>query len=345
MKVIAYIKDCSDYMINLENFKHIDHINYCFATIRDTDGNVDFPSRIDDVKKIKELYPNVKISLSIGGWGAGNFSEMAEKESSRKNFVKQIIDFIVENNFVGIDMDWEYPGTGGGGISYHFNDKYNYSILSHLIKDELNKLEEKTKVKYYFSLAIGSYIGSLNSFEIDMLNELYDYLNIMNYDFIGMDRVTCHHSNLNFSSRTPHKKSIVEFMQYFIDEGLDKSKIIFGIPFYGRGADKVEQNENKDGLGNRIYGEVPKFYDYTDIHNENIATNFKYEFWDEEACAPYFYDGDKFVSYENEKSIKIKLEYMKKMGFSGLMFWEYALDNTSLLMDMIINNKDNAWIF
>ncbi|MGL4589088.1 MAG: glycoside hydrolase family 18 protein [Mycoplasmatales bacterium] len=334
MIVTAYISDSSDYLINLDNFKKITHINYCFATVKDIQGNLNFGfknmSRLDEIRKIN---PNIKISLSIGGWTAGNFSEMAESIETRTTFLDQAVEFVYNNNFDGIDMDWEYPGNGSSGISYHFNDKYNYTLLSKEMRTKLDELTKKTNKEYIMTVAVGATVGSMDSFEVDALNNYYDYINIMNYDFIGMDRVTCHHSNFNLSSKTPHKNSSKFYMDMFIEAGIKNEKLVFGLPFYGRGADKVENKG--DGLGNRIYGEIPRFYDYTDIFAMNAKTNNEFYYWDEEACAPYYFDGDTFISFDDEKSVKLKMDYVREMNFAGVMFWEYALDKTGSLFETI----------
>lgn len=333
MKVMAYISDKKDYMFNLNHYKNIDHIYYCFAKILDTKGTMQFPSEnINNLAKIRKINPNVTISLSIGGWGAGNFSEMAESKASRKQFIDQVINFVEKYQFDGIDMDWEYPTVGSAGISYHYKDKENYTKLSDELRASLDELVKKNQQKYYLSLAIGAYEGSLKSFDVDCLNRNYDYLNIMNYDYIGMDKLTCHHANLYPSKSTPHKKSADYFMQMFENAGLKRKKIVFGLPFYGRGGTKVKTQGN--GLSNRIYGELPQFFDYDNIETK-IANNPQAYQYDEDAQAAYYSDGETFISFENEKSLRKKIEYVKAKEYMGIMFWEYNTDKNGTLLTII----------
>ena len=62
-------------------------------------------------REYHELYPDVKILISVGGWSrCGFFSEMAYTEEGRAGFVKACVDLIKENDWIsGIDIDWEYP--------------------------------------------------------------------------------------------------------------------------------------------------------------------------------------------------------------------------------------------
>ena len=336
MKIIAYVGDGTNYEVNSGNFAKIDHVNYCFATIKDTLGNVNFGfKKLDVINSIKDKNENLKVSLSVGGWGAGNFSEMAESISTRSNFVSQIINFIDEQNWDGIDMDWEYPTFNSSGISSHYKDRENYTLLSIDIRNALDELSDKTGKKYYLSLAIGATESSLNSFELHALNKYYDFLNIMNYDYIGMDNVTCHHANLYKSIHTPNKNSAIYYMDMFEKSGFDRSKIVFGFPLYGRGADQVENKGN--GLGNRITGEIPRFYDQTEV-DKLILTNPQNVYYDKSAEASYYYDGKLFISYESNQSLKKKLEYIESREYCGVMFWEYALQESGELLNCLYDN-------
>lgn len=51
-------------------------------------------------------------SLQNKGWNAGSkeFSAMVNNNSSRAKFVQQSVIFLTNNNFDGLDLDWEYPG-------------------------------------------------------------------------------------------------------------------------------------------------------------------------------------------------------------------------------------------
>jgi chitinase len=44
------------------------------------------------------------------------------------------------------------------------------------------------------------------------------------------------------------------------------------------------------------------------------------------------------MSYEDEESIKIKIDYLKKRGLAGVMFWEYSADHDKKLLGAIVEN-------
>ena len=62
--------------------------------------------QIVDLRKQK---PELKVLLSIGGWGSGRFSEMAANDEYRRAFAADCDRVVKEFALDGIDIDWEYP--------------------------------------------------------------------------------------------------------------------------------------------------------------------------------------------------------------------------------------------
>ena len=44
-----------------------------------------------------------------------------------------------------------------------------------------------------------------------------------------------------------------------------------------------------------------------------------------------------FISYEDEESIALKVEYLKKRGLGGAMFWEYSADSDKKLLNALVS--------
>jgi len=89
---------------------YMTHINFAFATVNNTfDGIViGRPDKLKEIVALKKINPSLKVLLSIGGWGAGGFSEMASTVTTRKAFARDCKRVIDEFGLDGIDMDWEY---------------------------------------------------------------------------------------------------------------------------------------------------------------------------------------------------------------------------------------------
>lgn len=86
---------------------------------------------------LKANNPDLKTLLAIGGWNEGSekYSAMASDEESRKTFVQSAVNFTRENNFDGLDIDWEYPANRGGQPE----DKKNFALLISELREASQK--------------------------------------------------------------------------------------------------------------------------------------------------------------------------------------------------------------
>ena len=54
----------------------------------------------------------VKVSIAIGGWTdskGGKYSKLVNSPKLRAAFVENVVKFIDEYGFDGLDLDWEFP--------------------------------------------------------------------------------------------------------------------------------------------------------------------------------------------------------------------------------------------
>ncbi|HRD43814.1 MAG TPA: glycosyl hydrolase family 18 protein, partial [Ferruginibacter sp.] len=56
-----------------------------------------------------------------------------------------------------------------------------------------------------------------------------------------------------------------------------------------------------------------------------------------ESQAPYLFNAESksFITYDDEESVKIKCDYIKKHKLGGAMFWEYFSDSKLYLLKVI----------
>lgn len=92
------------------------HINYAFGGVKPSFNGVELRNeqRLREIVALKEINPELKVLLSIGGWGSGNFSEMAASTEFRESFCQDCARIVSSFHLDGIDIDWEYPGNGEG---------------------------------------------------------------------------------------------------------------------------------------------------------------------------------------------------------------------------------------
>lgn len=292
------------------------HINYAFALIKDDFESLDIKktTRLTQIVGLKRQNPDLKVVLSIGGWGAGNFSEMAADDNHRKKFAENCVAAVKKYGLDGIDIDWEYPSSSSAGISSSPHDINNFTLL---IKD-LRAALGNDKL-----LTIASYAG-VKYYDFKNVAQYLDFVNIMTYD---MGRPPYHHSALYSSSKT--KNSCVESVEKHHQSGVPYEKLVLGIPFYGKPAE-----------GESI--------DYTDLVSGSYS---KYtERWDDVSKVPYLVDGGgtMVICYDNAKSLGLKSDFIKSKGLLGAMYWNIEADDknwtlSKTLSDSLLGgNSDNS---
>jgi chitinase len=272
------------------------HINYAFGHVNETfDGvKVSNEKRLHQIAQLKEQHPDLKVCLSIGGWGSGRFSEMAANEIYRKTFAADCKRIIDEFKIDGIDMDWEYPTSTASGVSASPDDTDNFTLLMHDIRNAIGK----DKLLTLATIADAKFI------DFKAIDDDIDFVNVMTYD---VARPPYHHSGL-YRSEYSGYITTEEAMIAHINAGVSPNKIVMGIPFYGHGI-----------------GEIPDFIDY-----KNIIKLTKYQKqWDDIAKVPYLTDSTgRFVCcYEDPESVKYKCDYILSKGLRGAMYWEYSTDS------------------
>ena len=94
-KLIGYVGTADLAHVTEADAKNLDIINIAFGHV--IEGSVVWKNQTakEDLARLKSINPEIKFVLSIGGWGAGGFSEAAYTEEGRKNFSKTSIDIVL----------------------------------------------------------------------------------------------------------------------------------------------------------------------------------------------------------------------------------------------------------
>ncbi|MDN5205358.1 glycoside hydrolase family 18 protein [Fulvivirgaceae bacterium BMA10] len=344
-KIIAYVHGGdSDWGSNDELASKVTHINYAFANVIDGKvvlGNEADPANLERLNQLKLVNPALQILISVGGWSwSGNFSDAVLTETSRNIFANSAIDFMLKYNLDGVDLDWEYPGQIGNGNVFRPEDKENFTAILKLIREKLDSVSNEKH--YLLTIATGANQNYLDNTDLATAQKYLDFINIMTYDFHGAWAPnTGHHANLFYSEhdQNGYKRSVSAAVDEHMAAGIPKEKLVLGLPFYGRYWTGVE-NEGTNGLYQTSTGEGGG-YSYNKLERELIDQQGYKRFWDESAKVPYLWNAEKkeFVTYDDPKSFKIKIDYLQEKGLSGVMFWQYTGDSDKhTLLNVLYDN-------
>ncbi|WP_337969747.1 glycosyl hydrolase family 18 protein [Virgibacillus salexigens] len=303
--------------------------------------------------KLKEENPHLKTFISIGGWSWSNrFSDVAADPTTREQFANSAVDFIRKYGFDGVDIDWEYPVSGGlPGNSTRPEDKQNYVLLLQEVREKLDAAEAEDGTEYLLTIASAANEEYVNNNELTQIAEIVDWINIMTYDFNGgWQTQSGHNAPLYFDPEAetaglPNAESfnVASAVNSYLNEGVPGNKLVLGTPFYGRGWSDCEGTNNGEyqNCSPATEGTWENgTFDFSDLEDNYINKNGYQRYWNDEAKVPYLYNASNgnFITYDDEESFGYKTDFIKSKGLAGAMFWDYSGDVNHTLVTTLATN-------
>jgi len=317
--------------------------NYTFVDVKKNSANLHNEKtdtiNFKNLNGLKLKNPSIKILISIGGWTwSKNFSDAVLTDTSRKAFAESAVAIMAKYDLDGVDIDWEYPGMRGDSNVFRPEDKVNYTLMFKELRAELDTLQQATGKKYLLTTAVGGFPSFLHHTEMGKAQQYLDYINLMTYDYSWGK--ASHHTNLYNATKDSSANSADKAVAAFMEAGVPVSKLVMGIAFYGRGS--IVEGDSKTGIHNKVVS--PSHVGGYSYIKDSLLTREGYRsYWDKKAKAPYLFNATdkKFISYDDERSVKYKCKYVLRHKLAGVMFWEYADDKKGYLLAVIASTFGN----
>jgi chitinase len=267
--VIAYyMGDGSD----ITNYRtdQLTHLIFSFLHLKGNNLAVDSQEdslAITRLVALKKTNPDLKIIVSLGGWGGcKTCSDVFNTESGRREFAQSTLKLFKAYNVDGLDLDWEYPSIESvAGHQYLPEDRQNFTFL-------VKTLRETVGPDYELSFAAGGFSDFLEkSIEWEKVMPLVNYVNMMTYDLVnGNSKQTGHLTSLY---STPGQQESTDHAVMVLDSmGVPMNKVVIGIAFYARTFNKV------DNINNGLYqsGKFSGYVNFKDI-DEKLGKSYGFE--------------------------------------------------------------------
>ncbi|KAL7134553.1 hypothetical protein ABFS83_11G034400 [Erythranthe nasuta] len=309
------------------NTKLFTHIYYAFIN----PSNVTFKFEIDPAESLRLLNftsslrgsnPPPKSLFSVGGSGEALlplFAGMASRPSSRAAFINSSIEVARKFGFDGIDLDWEYPRDP--------KEMEDFASLIHEWRVEIQREAEAaeksplllTAAVYYSAFPSGD---TARVYPAASISRNLDWINVMNYDYRGgwdPSATGAHAALFDPNSNVSTSYGLGSWIRV----GVPRSKLIMGLPLYGRtwqlkdprsygiGAPAVDVGPGADRTGVLNYADVVKF------NKDNKAMVVR----DFETVSVYSVAGNYWVGYDDTTSVTVKIGYARGLGLRGYFFW------------------------
>lgn len=319
-------------------------VNYAFAKIGDDlkialgDPYID-EANFAKLKELKNAYPHLKTLISIGGWNdSGKFSDVALTEASRAAFADSVVAFIKQYGFNGVDIDWEYPVSGGLSTNIKRTaDKTNFTLLLQKLREKLDAQSSIDGQKYLLTIAGGAGSFYAANTELSLIGKYVDYATIMTYDMHGTwDSYTDFNAPLYAPADTSpqYKWSVDQSVKAWIAAGFSSSKLVVGMPFYGY----IYNNVAGGGTGLYKTFSGGSSISYDKVVSTYLSSSAYTRYFHTGAKVPWLFNGTTFISYEDETSIAEKSKYVVQNNLAGAAIWELSQNKGNQLLNALVNN-------
>ncbi|TAA39201.1 glycoside hydrolase family 18 protein [Pseudoxanthomonas winnipegensis] len=288
------------------------------------------------VRLRQQAAPGLRVVLSIGGWGAGHFSEAAATPQARAIFVDSAMALLRQYDLDGLDIDWEYPTLADAGISASADDKAHFTALLGDLRAALDAQGARDGRRYLLTIAAAE--GRLASgLDLPAIAPLLDWINLMTYDFYGsLTPTTGHAAALGRSRLAPADARTTEAaVEGFLRAGVPAAKLHVGMAFYGRRFGEVAPQQA--GLL-QPYRSDGGFISYRQIVEGDLVGSGGFaSHWDPQARAAWLWNprSAQMISYEDPRALRDKVAYARAQGLGGVMFWELHQDHDQDLLDVV----------
>jgi chitinase len=261
--------------------KQINNINWAAFTdavfeyidVDSTSGNLKYSWPLSDItqfiNKVKAKGVKPWVSVASDSWPNSSFFPVITSDA-RQTFINNLLTFCLENHLYGVTLDIE-----------PVSDPKIFSDFVIDLSEHLSKVGLKVSIT-----------GEPR--HLDILPEAVsslEWIDVMSYDI---------YYTVGYPQHSRYEDS-VQAMELYTNSGIDKSKLLMGIPFFGR-----------DGSDNN-------FYYYRNIVNKYStipSTNFV-----EDPSIP-----GGMIWWNGPDLVKQKINYVLSDGYYGVAVYDASLD-------------------
>uniref|UniRef100_A0A914UVD2 Chitinase n=1 Tax=Plectus sambesii TaxID=2011161 RepID=A0A914UVD2_9BILA len=371
-RIVGYYTAWGKREVSKAQLKRLTHVIFAFIAIK-ADGSLSFDGvaqgeengknagqkaekRFNDMRtKARTVNAGVSVLFAVGGWeNSQYFSAIASKSNSRAKFIDNIIQFMTRHKLDGIDLDWEYPVTGGAQEGV-LADKGNYVALMRELRERLDGVQRQLNRKSRYIISFASAAGQWTldpGYDLKKLLKYADFANVMTYDYFGAwaskwggytgPPAPLYYGNpKGFSG----KMNVDWTMKYYSCRSKKPSQLNMGVPFYGRFWKNVGKAiDPKDpmwrttaAVGGKFDGGYVGWRELVDSEWAIRSASFH-----DKSKTPYIWDSKtkRFLGFENPQSLRFKMDYAIKKNIGGLMIWAIDLDHDSDLLLNLVSIAD-----
>ncbi|PIC29927.1 hypothetical protein B9Z55_021342 [Caenorhabditis nigoni] len=313
-RIIGYYKAWDNQVIKSSQLAKLSHVIFKYLVVSKNGTTIGFKNNLEeakfmDLKRRIRDFKETKLMVSL------DFGKNFKMEKSQ-NLIKNINSFLDFHNLDGVDLDWRHP------TPEDIPNQVNF------LRNLKNSINPKNLISMVFGGLEWNYFYRM---DLKNLIENLDFLNIFSMDYYN-GNLTGPPAPLFSGPEEFRGFNVDRTMRYFVCITKNSKKMNMGIPFYGKFWTNVKKGP-KDDIWNS--GSFEKNIPWRSINFKESAKWHKY------SMVPFILDSEKntFLGFENQQSLKKKMEYLKKKNMGGLMIESIGDDDdVDSLLDTVVEN-------
>lgn len=301
-----------------ESLESITHFAYFALHLR---GSGEIYTKVN-AREEDPGYTNYKRLLSSNGYNNLILTFMQEDEEAlvamlnsqvaRKVAINNILNNLAESRGVGVNIDLEPVGPISEGL------RNNFTLFIQDLSRELSKDKKLLTISIYPSAAARERLWDLKE-----LAPVTNYFVVMTYDYTmpKSERAGPNSPLRDFTGEFEHSiiKNLGELTRF-----IPANKILLGIPLYGYEWETIDSSKYSSTTSRGVTASLERI---EEMLNEQILELV----WDRNSLTPYGVSTESGshsqIYFENEASIRLKLDLVRSSGLGGIALWALGYDN------------------
>lgn len=263
-------------------------------------------SMIDSAKKY-----DCNVFLTIGNFGESDNISFLNNGKSWKTLSDSIISLLKLRGAHGINIDFE-------GVPK--KKKTQFAKFITYISNELKKVDSN----YLVSLCLYA-VDHHHIFDIKAIDKYIDFYTLMAYDYYGGFSTIAGPVTPSINSKNFGNASMESSVEYYLDQGVNKDKLIVALPFYG--AEWFVNNADIPAKADKFKSH-PTYRTIQRLYIDSLKLSVNFENNSKNSYINISENNNiRQLWFDDIRSLSVKFKWLKEQNINGVGIWALGYDN------------------
>lgn len=253
---------------------------------------------------------NTKVHICVTLFGG--HSSFWASSSAQNTLISNLVNLLNARGGNGINIDFEGMGSSDNAPFVAFMTNLNNALNA-------------ANPNYQLSVCLYA-VDWGNSFNITALNPLVDFYTIMGYDYYYAGSTTAGPTAPLYNFETNYNYTLGRTISYYMKQGAPASKLLMGLPYYGR-----EWEVNGTSVPATTTGNFNASRTLLAVNNNTANYNTTTKFWEGNCYSPYYkYNSGTSTRQcwiDDVYSLGRKYDMVNQRGLGGIGIWALGYDD------------------